>query len=295
MKTPVFTGSGTALVTPMQGDGSVNYAKLEENIEFQIKNGTDALIICGTTGEAPTLAHDEHVECIRVCVGAAAGRVPVIAGTGSNHTDYAVELSVEAEKAGADALLMATPYYNRTTQLGLVKHFRAVADKVNIPIILYNIPGRTGMAFTAETYETLAAHPLINGVKEASGNMVLVAETRSRCGDELYIWSGNDQETLTIMSLGGKGVIAVSSNIAPRVLADICRAALDNDYRAAEKLFTEWFPLFNDMFVENNPMPVKYAMNKAGFNVGPVRMPLCELMPASEKRIDATLKRFGLI
>ena len=295
MKTPLFKGCGTALITPMHEDGSVNFAKLEELVDWQIREGVDALVICGTTGEAPTLEDDEHIECVNVAVQAAAKRVPVIAGTGSNYTDHAVMMSHRAEKVGADGLLMVTPYYNKTTQQGLVKHYTYIADRVNLPIILYNVPSRTGVGFTAASYEALADHPMINGIKEASGNFTLIAETFSKCEDKLYMWSGNDDQTIPIMSLGGLGVISVASNLAPKLVADMCRKALEGDMAGAAKMQKDYFRLFNDLFIEVNPMPIKAAMNMAGFNVGPARLPLCELTPASEKKLKETLVHYGFV
>jgi 4-hydroxy-tetrahydrodipicolinate synthase len=295
MKTPLFSGAGTALVTPMREDGSVNYEKLEELVDWQIQEGIDALIICGTTGEAPTLEDDEHIECIRVAVSAAAKRVPVIAGTGSNYTDHAVMMSHEAEKVGADGLLMVTPYYNKTTQAGLVKHYTYIADRVSLPIILYNVPSRTGLGFTASAYEQLADHPMINGIKEASGNFTLIAETFSKCGDRLSMWSGNDDQIVPLMSLGGLGVISVASNLVPKMVVEMCQKALTGDFAGAAKMQKDSFRLFNDLFVEVNPMPIKAAMQMAGFNVGPARLPLCELSAASEKKLRDTLAAYDLL
>ena len=233
MKTPIFTGAAVAIITPMLPDGSVDYKGLADLIEFQIKGGTDAVVICGTTGESATLKDDEHLECIRVAVETAAGRIPVIAGTGSNYTEHAVEMSKEAKARGADALLLVTPYYNKTTQAGLIQHFSYVADRVSVPMILYNVPSRTGIGINPATYKALSAHPNINGVKEASGNIAEYALTRSMCGDELVFWSGNDSDTVPMMALGAVGVISVASNIIPADVAKLCELCLAGDFQAA--------------------------------------------------------------
>lgn len=295
MKTPVFTGACVAIVTPFNEDYSVNYKKLADLIEFQIEGGTDAITICGTTGEASALDDAEHKECIRFAVECVHGRIPVIAGTGSNDTAYAVQLSKYAESVGADALLQVTPYYNKTTQAGLVKHFTAVTDSTSLPVILYNVPSRTGMSIAADTYRILSQNPKINGVKEASGNFSLIAQTRALCGDELNIWSGNDDQAVPVMSLGGRGVISVASNIAPRIVADMCRAALSGDFDRAGRMQTEYFDFFNDLFCEVNPIPIKAAMNIAGMDVGPLRMPLCDISPAHAELLKKTLSRFNII
>ncbi|MBR6740999.1 MAG: 4-hydroxy-tetrahydrodipicolinate synthase [Clostridia bacterium] len=295
MKTPVFTGASVAIVTPFNEDFSVNYEKLADLIELQIAGGTSAITICGTTGEASALDDAEHKECIRFAVEKVAGRIPVIAGTGSNDTAYAIQLSKYAQEVGADALLQVTPYYNKTTQAGLIRHFTAVADSVDIPIILYNVPSRTGMSITADTYKTLSAHPNINGAKEASGNFTLIAQTLSKCGDELNIWSGNDDQAVPVMALGGKGVISVASNIAPRLVADMCKAALSGDFATAGRMQTEYFDFFNDIFCEVNPIPIKAAMNMAGMNVGSLRMPLCEIGADHAELLKKTLTRLNII
>lgn len=295
MKKPVFRGASVAIVTPFNENFSVNYEKLAELIEFQIANGTSAITICGTTGEASTLGDEEHRECIRFCVEKVAGRVPVIAGTGSNDTLYSLELSKYAKEVGANALLSVTPYYNKTTQAGLIKHFTYVADRVDLPMIVYNVPSRTGISFNARTYAELAKHPNINGVKEASGNFSLIAETAHLCGDEFNIWSGNDDQVVAMMALGAKGVISVASNVAPRLMADMTAAALAGDFKKAGKLQTDAFPLCNDLFLEVNPIPVKTAMNMMGFGVGSLRMPLCEMGSANAAALAATLRNFGLI
>jgi 4-hydroxy-tetrahydrodipicolinate synthase len=295
MKTPVFTGASVAIVTPFNDDYTVNFDALGELIEFQIANGTSAITICGTTGEAAALDDSEHKKCIKYCVDKVAGRIPVIAGTGSNDTAYALQLSRYAESVGADALLHVTPYYNKTTQTGLVKHFTYIADRVNIPMILYNVPSRTGMCFAADTYKTLSEHPNINGVKEASGNFTLIAQTISLCGDDLNIWSGNDDQTIPIMALGGKGIISVASNIAPRLVADMCDKFFTGDIKGAAEMQTKYFDLFNDLFLEVNPIPVKTAMGMKKMISPLMRMPLCEMGKANAARLEKTLKRFNLL
>ncbi len=243
MKNTIFTGAAIAIITPMNADGSINYEKLGELIDFQIENHTDAVVICGTTGEASTMTDEEHIECIRYTVERTAGRVPVIAGTGSNDTRYAVELSKEAEKVGADGLLLVTPYYNKTSQKGLIAHFTAIADAVNIPIILYNIPGRTGMNMDVATVKMLANHPNIVAVKEASGNISYAAKLIAECGDMLDVYSGNDDMIVPIMSIGGKGVISVLSHVIPKETHDMVQLCLDNNFSEATKLQIEYLDL----------------------------------------------------
>ncbi len=293
MKKPVFTGSAVALVTPFKDD-FVDFDKLGQLIEFQIENGTSALVICGTTGEASTQSIPEHLATIEYAVKRTAGRIPVIAGTGSNDTAHAVMMSQNAEKSGADALLLVTPYYNKTTQHGLVKHFQYVADRVNIPMILYNVPSRTGLAFTANTYKELSAHPNIVGVKEASGNITLVCETRANCPEDFFIWSGNDDQVVPLMSLGALGVISVAANIIPRQMADMTQFYLKGDVKAAAELQIHYFNLINSLFVEVNPVPVKTAMNLLGWNVGSLRMPLADMLPANLEKLKSALAEAGL-
>lgn len=292
MKTPVFTGANVAIVTPFTENG-VNYEKLGELIEFQIEKGTNAITVCGTTGESPTLSHEEHCEVIEYSVKKVAGRIPVIAGTGSNDTSYAVELSQFAEKAGVDGLLMVTPYYNKTTQRGLVQHYTYVADRVNKPIILYNVPSRTGVGFTADTYAELSKHPNINGIKEASGDFSLVAETLSKCGDNMFIWSGNDDQVVPLMSLGAKGVISVTANIFPDIVSKMCKYCLDGDFKAATELQIKYFDITNSLFKEVNPIPIKTAMKLLGMDNGYLRMPLYEMSPANLDVLRNSLKNIG--
>ena len=294
MKTPVFTGSGVAIITPFTND-FVDFVKFGELIEQQIAAGTSAIIVCGTTGEASTQTIPEHLATVEYAIKKADGRVKVIAGTGSNDTAHALMMSQNAEKSGADALLMVTPYYNKTTQRGLVKHFEYIADRVGIPIILYNIPGRTGMGFTAETYRQLSKHPNINGVKEASGSIELINQTRLLCGDDFYIWSGDDSATVPIMSMGGVGVISVLANIMPAETAQLAQLCLDGKFSEAMQLQTKLYELMNTLFIDTNPIPIKTAMNMMGMDVGHLRMPLCEMAPDNEKKLRDVLVKYGLI
>ncbi len=295
MKNTIFTGAGIAIITPFKEDGSVNYERLGEMIDYQIANSTDAIIICGTTGEASTMTDEEHIECIRYAVEKTAGRVPVIAGTGSNDTKYAIELSKEAEAVGADALLLVTPYYNKTTQKGLIMHFTAIADAVNIPIILYNIPGRTGMAIEVNTVKKLAQHKNIVAIKEASGNISYCAKLLAECGDIIDVYSGNDDMIVPLMSLGAKGVISVASHIIPKEVHDMTQYCLDNNFAEATKLQLEYLDLINALFIEVNPIPVKEAVNMTGVNVGSCRMPLCDMTDEHKEVLRKTLINHGLI
>ena len=258
----IFTGAGVAIVRPMKENGEVNYDKMGELLDYQINNSTDAIVVCGTTGEASTMSDEEHLECIRFAVKKAAKRVPVIAGTGSNDTAYAIKLSKEAEEIGADGLLLVTPYYNKTTQRGLIAHFTAIADAVNIPIILYNIPGRTGMSIEISTAKVLAKHKNIVAVKEASGNIGYTAKLIAACGDDLDVYSGNDDMIVPIMSLGGKGVISVLSHVLPKETHLMAQYCLENNFAEASKLQIKYLDLINNLFVEVNPIPVKEAMNQ---------------------------------
>jgi len=293
MKTPVFTGCGVAIVTPFK-DGKVNFEKLGELIDFQIAGGTSSIIICGTTGESATQSLEEHVATVDYCVKYTNGRVPVIAGAGSNDTEASKFLCKSAADSGADGLLIVTPYYNKATQKGLVKHYTTLADCVDIPVILYNVPGRTGCGFTAETYFELSKHPNINGVKEASSDYKLINEAMALCGDDLYFWSGNDDEAVCMMSLGGKGVISVLANILPEVTAKICDLCLKEDYVAARKFHLSYVHLMNSMFYEVNPIPIKTAMNLLGMDVGELRLPLCEMEPHNLERLKKAMRAKGL-
>lgn len=295
MKNTIFTGSAVAIITPMNADGSINYEKLGELIDFQIENSTDAIVICGTTGEASTMSDEEHLECIRFTVERTAKRVPVIAGTGSNDTKYAVELSKEAEAVGADGLLLVTPYYNKTTQRGLIAHFTAIADAVNIPIILYNIPGRTGMNMEVSTIKKLAEHKNIVAVKEASGNISYAAKLIAECGDVIDVYSGNDDMIVPLMSLGAKGVISVLSHVIPKQTHDMVQFCLDNNYAEATKLQIDYLELINNLFIDVNPIPVKEALNMMGMSAGPCRLPLYEMSDDHKDILRASLAKHGLV
>lgn len=295
MKKQVFKGVGTALVTPMNGDFSVNFPRLERLVDEQIRGGVDALIICGTTGEKSTLRYDEHLRVIETAVKAAGGRVPIIAGTGSNDTVYSVELCNDADDVGADAFLMVTPYYNKTSQTGLVAHYNYIADRVNKPIILYNVPSRTGVAIKPETYKELSRHERIVAVKEANGDLSSVATTRYLCGDELDVYSGNDDQTVPILSLGGIGVISVFSNIAPRQMHDICYDYFNGDTAKSARDQLKFTGLMNALFSDVNPIPVKEAMNMMGLDVGPCRLPLYKMSEPAKAALRAKLTECGLL
>lgn len=295
MKKTIFKGAGVAIVTPMNEDFSINYEKLGELIDWQLEKGTDSIIICGTTGESTTMSDDEHVECIRYAVKKTAGRVPVVAGAGSNDTSYAIWLSKEAKAAGADGLLHVTPYYNKTSQRGLIRHFTMLADTTDLPIILYNVPSRTGLNIAPQTYFELSKHPNIVATKEASGNIAEIAKTRSLCGDELMMYSGNDDQIIPILSLGGIGVISVLSNIMPAQTHDICRLYFDGKTAEAAKLQLDLIPLIDAIFSDVNPIPVKEALNLMGYKVGPCRMPLIEMSTAARGALKMELKKYGLV
>ncbi len=295
MKNTIFTGAGVAIVTPMNQDGSINFDKLGELIDFNIDNGTDAIIICGTTGESATMSDEEHIECIRYAVEKVNKRVPVVAGTGSNHTEYAVNLSKKAEELGADALLVVTPYYNKTSQHGLIKHFTSIAEAVDLPIILYNVPSRTGVNITPETCFELSKIDNIVAVKEASGNISQVAKIAALCGDNLDIYSGNDDQIIPIMSLGGKGVISVLSNCMPFETHEICQLCLDNNYEEARKKANRILGFTNALFCDVNPVPVKEALNIMGFKAGPCRLPLVEMTDANIEKLTNEMKAIGLV
>lgn len=291
----IFTGSGVAIVTPMLSSGAIDYDKLGLLIDMQIDNDTDAIIICGTTGESSAMTDEEHVECVKYAVKHVAGRVPVIAGAGSNDTAYAIWLSKQAEVAGADALLHVTPYYNKCTQKGLIAHFAAIADATPLPIILYNVPSRTGMTIKPETYVELAKHPRIVATKEASGDISAIAKTIQLCGDSLAVYSGNDDQIVPVMSLGGKGVISVLANVAPNATHDIAALYLEGKTAQSCKLQLEMLPLCDALFCEVNPIPVKTAMNILGFECGECRLPLTPMEPANRQRLEHELRSAGLI
>ena len=294
MKKKVFRGAGVAIITPFTETG-VNYPELGRIIEDQIAGGTDAIIITGTTGESATMTDAEHREAIRFAVEQVGGRIPVVAGTGSNETAYAVELSQYAEQVGADALLLVTPYYNKCTQNGLVAHYTEIADSVSIPAILYNVPSRTGVNIKTETYVQLAKHPRIVAVKEASGDLSAILRLRAAVGDELAVYSGNDDQIVPILSLGGLGVISVLSNVAPRATHDICQHYFDGNTAEAARLQIAYSDLIDALFCEVNPIPVKTAMRRLGYDAGSLRMPLSEMEPANAAKLDAALRAHGLI
>lgn len=292
----VFTGAGVAIITPFYEDGSVNYEELGRILEDQIAGGTDSIIICGTTGEASTLTHEEHLDVIRYAVKAVNKRIPVIAGTGSNCTETAIYLSQEAEKAGADALLVVTPYYNKATQKGLIEHFTMVAESVSLPIIMYNVPGRTGCNIQPKTAAYLGKHVKnIVGIKEASGNISQIAMLAHLAGDDLDIYSGNDDQIVPILALGGKGVISVLSNVAPRQTHDLCQAFFDGDTEKACKMQLEAIELVDALFCEVNPIPVKTAMRLLGYEAGPYRRPLTEMEPANKEYLVNAMKGYGIL
>lgn len=295
MKKTIFKGSGVAVITPMLADGSINYTELGRIIDFQLINHTDCIVVCGTTGESSTMTDEEHIKAIDFAVKRVAGRVPVVAGAGSNHTDYALWLSKESEKAGANALLHVTPYYNKTSQLGLIRHFNTLADATSLPVILYNVPSRTGMDITPATYAELAKHPNIVATKEASGNISKIAQIAARCGDDLDIYSGNDDQIVPILSLGGKGVISVLSNIMPRQTHNICQLYFDGKTQESTALQLELLPLIDALFCDVNPIPVKEAMNMLGWAAGGCRLPLVEISQQGKDLLIAELRNAGLL
>ena len=293
----IFTGAGVAIVTPFHQDGSVNYEAFKKHIEGQIAGGTDAIIVCGTTGEASTLSHEEHLDVIRFCVEQVNHRIPVIAGTGSNCTETAIYLSQEAEKIGADGLLLVTPYYNKCTQKGLLEHFKMIAESVSIPIILYNIPGRTGGVLIApETVCTLCREVKnIVGVKDATGNISGVAKLMQMAKGDVDVYSGNDDQIVPILSLGGKGVISVLSNVAPRQTHDICQMYFDGNVAGSRDLQLKAIPLIDGLFCEVNPIPVKKAMNLMGLEAGTLRRPLTDMEDAHVPALEKAMKEFGIL
>ena len=292
----IFTGSGTAIVTPMNADGSINYERFADLIEFQIANGTDAIIVCGTTGESSTMTHEEHLEVVRYCVEKVNKRIPVVAGTGSNCTETAVYLSTEAEKMGVDGLLVVSPYYNKATQNGLYIHFKTIADAVNVPIILYNIQGRTGVNIAPSTIVKLCNDcKNIVAVKEASGNISQVAKIAALSKGTIDIYSGNDDQIIPIMSLGGKGVISVLSNVAPKQTHEMCEKYLTGDVVGATKMQLEAIDLIDALFCEVNPIPVKMALNLMGMEAGTLRLPLTEMEEANTAKLKAAMEAYGIL
>lgn len=293
MKTLPFTGSGVAIITPFDGE-KTNYDVLGELIEWHIAQGTDAIVICGTTGEASTMPDEEHLAAIKYTVEKAAGRISIIAGTGSNDTHHAVELSKKAESFGVDGLLVVTPYYNKATQKGLVAHYSAIANAVSVPIILYNVPSRTGVSIAIPTLKELAKIDNIVAIKEASGNISYTAQVAAEV-PELYIYSGNDDMIVPVMSLGGKGVISVVANVMPKETHEICAKYLDGDVKGSLELQLKMLDLINKLFIEVNPIPVKTAMRLMGYNVGELRMPLCDMEDANLEKLKSAMKAMNLI
>ena len=292
----VFTGAGVAIITPMKANGEVNYEKLGEFIDYQIENSTDAIVICGTTGEASTLTHEEHIETIRFAADHVKKRVPVIAGTGFNCTETAVYLSQEAQKAGVDACLVVTPYYNKATQKGLIKHYTTVAKSVDLPIIMYNVPGRTGCNIQPETAATLAKDvDNIVAIKAATGNMAQESKTMALAEGRLDMYSGEDGLIVPLMSIGAKGVISVLSNVAPQQTHDICAKFAEGKIEEARQLQFNALELVDALFCEVNPVPVKHALNLQGWDMGPLRMPLCEMEDANLERLRNAMIQYGIL
>lgn len=295
MREPVFTGACPAIVTPFDESGAINYEVFGALIDDLICRGVDAICVCGTTGESATMSIREHIAAVEFCVKRADHKVKIIAGAGSNDTSAAVYLSQHAQDSGADALLHVTPYYNKASQTGLIKHYEYIADRVDLPIILYNVPSRTGVSFTAETYQTLAQNPKINGVKDASGNFSLLAHTRYLCGDDFYIWSGNDDQVVPMMALGAKGVISVAANIVPEVMVKMSHLCLNGNFEAASRIQIEYMDFIDALFIEVNPIPIKAAMTLAGWDVGGLRLPLCDISPAHLETLKTSMLRMGLL
>ena len=292
----IFKGAGVAIVTPMHADGSVNFEKLEETIDYQIENGTDSIVICGTTGESSTLSEEEHIECIRTAISRTAGRIPVIAGTGSNSTETAIYLTKEAEEAGADGALVVTPYYNKATQKGLIQHYTAVAKSVDLPIIMYNVPGRTGCNIQPETAAKLAKDvDNIVAIKAATGNLAQESKTMALAEGRLDMYSGEDGLIVPLMSIGAKGVISVLSNVAPKQTHDICATFAAGDVAKAAQLQFKALELVDALFCEVNPIPVKHALNLMGWDMGPLRSPLCEMEEANLERLKKAMVNYGIL
>ena len=291
----IFSGSAVAIVTPMNNDGSVNYDEYGKLIDFQIENGIDAIIACGTTGESATMSKEEHCQVIEYTVKKVAKRVPVIAGTGSNDTVFAAELSAEAEQLGADAILSVTPYYNKTSQSGLINHYNYIADRINIPMIVYNVPSRTGCNIKPETYAELAKHPMIRATKEANGDISALTRTMALCGDQLDVYSGEDSQAYVITAMGGQGVISVFANICPRESHELIARALNGDFKGSFEMQKYYIELMDALFSDVNPIPVKAAMNLLGFNCGPCRMPLAPMTEKGFNALRECLIKYGLI
>ncbi len=294
MKEPIFTGSGTAIITPFTTD-TIDYPALGRLLNFQLENGTDAIIVCGTTGEAATMSYVERMRAIEYTVRNVDGKVPVIAGTGSNNTENAITLSKDAALAGVDGLLVVTPFYNKATQTGLVRHFEAIANAVNLPVITYDVPSRTGVTIAPETYAQLSVHPNIIGTKEASGSFAQIQKTRELCGEGFYIWSGNDEDTAAICMLGGSGVISVAANLIPKEMHELTAACRRNDFAAAGRMQLRIRKLCEVLFCEVNPIPVKTALYLMGYCENILRLPLCEMSAPNRLRLQETLKEYGLL
>lgn len=295
MKSPVFTGSGVALVTPMNNDGSINYKTLEKLIEFHITNGTDAIISCGTTGEASALSRDEHIKVVAFTCEKVNGRIPVIAGTGSNDTAFSAVTTRMAKEAGADAVLSVTPYYNKTSQRGLIEHFTYLADRADLPMILYCVPSRTGVDIKPETYRILSHHPNIVGTKDATGNLTVTAKTIDECDDDFTVYSGEDTQVVPMMSIGAKGVISVTANVAPRVMHEMTAACLKGDFSKGGKMQVDYMKLITSMFLDVNPIPVKHAVNLMGFDCGGCRLPLVEMSDENKLIQERVMKNYGIL
>ena len=295
MKKPVFTGAAVAIITPMNADGTVNFEEFGRIIEDQIAGHTDAIVVCGTTGESATMPDAEHLSVIDYCVKKVNHRIPVIAGTGSNDTAHGIRLTQSAEKLGVDAVLLVTPYYNKTSQQGLIQHFTALANATSLPCILYNVPSRTGVNILPETAYELSKLPNINAIKEASGNIAQVAKIAQLCGDALNIYSGNDDQIVPLLALGGKGVISVLSNVAPRETHEICQKWFDGDTAASLAAQLKYLPLCEALFCDVNPIPVKFAMNQLGYQAGSCRLPLVDTSKANQERIRNALHTAGLL
>ena len=295
MKKPVFTGAAVAIITPMNADGTVNFEEFGRIIEDQIAGHTDAIVVCGTTGESATMPDAEHLSVIDYCVKKVNHRIPVIAGTGSNDTAHGIRLTQSAEKLGVDAVLLVTPYYNKTSQQGLIQHFTALANATSLPCILYNVPSRTGVNILPETAYELSKLPNINAIKEASGNIAQVAKIAQLCGDALNIYSGNDDQIVPLLALGGKGVISVLSNVAPRETHEICQKWFDGDIAASLAAQLKYLPLCEALFCDVNPIPVKFAMNQLGYQAGSCRLPLADTSKANQERIRNALHTAGLL
>lgn len=294
MKEPLFTGSCTAMITPFQENG-IDYERLKRQIAFQAENGTNAVVIAGTTGEIATLKDREYEALAVFCIKEAAEKMKIILGIGGNNTQKCLENAEFARIAGADGVLMTTPYYNKTSPDGLIKHFLSVADRVDIPLILYNVPSRTSIGISPEVYRTLAAHPNVNGVKEASGDFSLIARIAAECGDDLNLWSGNDDHTIPMMALGAQGVISVASNILPKAVSELCGSCLAGDYKAALALYRNYAELFRLLFIETNPIPVKAAMRLLGTDGGALRQPLVEITQEHLNELNACMRNIGLL